>query len=321
MSGVTQHEVLHEDDGMRLDRWFRHHYPALAHGQLQKLLRTGQVRVDGGRAKANARLIEGQIVRIPPFPPTNRPPKQEQQSLDQNEIGFVRDLVLYQDDNVIAVNKPHGLAVQGGTGTVHHLDRLLDGLRQGDGERPRLVHRLDRDTSGVLLLARTRASAQELSRILKSQKAKKVYWALVSGVPKPEKGRIDIPLVKSGSPKDERMHLAEKGEAGAKNAVTEYEVLDYAGQKFCWLAMMPLTGRTHQLRVHAAAIGHPVIGDSKYGGQQALPEGDIDRKLHLHARQITIPRKGVSTLSVMAPLPDHMRKSWSLLGFDENTRA
>lgn len=316
MNSVEIVEVEAEDDGIRLDRWFRRHYPGLKHGALEKLLRTGQVRVDGKRAKANTRLSGGQQVRVPPqasgampAAPVRRPPV-----TGERDAAFVRSLVIYRDDEVIALNKPAGLAVQGGTKTMRHLDAMLDALRFGAKDRPRLVHRLDRDTSGVLLLARSAHVAAQLGKTFQSRQVRKIYWALVAGVPSVEQGRIDLPLGKRPGARGERMTADREG----KKAVTLYNVLDTAGRAAAWLALWPLTGRTHQLRVHCAAIGHPIVGDRKYGGDAAfLPGEGVPKKLHLHARALVLPHpSGRGELRITAELPPHMAESWSLFGFD-----
>jgi len=302
---------------MRLDRWFAAHYPGLSHVRLQKLLRTGQVRVDGGRAKANMRIEGGQEIRVPPLPePAAETAAPSEKPLTERDIEFVRGLVIHKDDDIIALNKPAGLAVQGGSGTTEHLDRLLDGLTFDKTERPRLVHRLDKDTSGVMLLARSRDAAAKLGRALKHRGARKLYWALVIGVPKPGQGEINLSLIKRGGRGDERVHPAEPDDPEAKRAVTRYAILERAGRSLSWLAMTPITGRTHQLRAHAAAIGHPIVGDGKYGGAEAHPGGEIPRKLHLHARRLTIPHPRGGIFDISAPLPEHMRKTWKLFGFD-----
>ena len=319
MSGVELIRVTSDETGMRLDRWFSSHYPTLGHGALQKLLRTGQVRVDGGRAKARDRVEEGQTVRVPPTvrkTSDTPPPAQAGKSLSESDERFIRGLVIYEDDDVIALNKPPGLAVQGGTKTGRHVDGLLDALRQKKGERPRLVHRLDKDTSGVLLLARNRAAAAMLGKALQGRRVVKTYWALLKGVPSPAQGEIDQALVKRGGEGAERMGFAGQDDDDSKRAVTRYEVVEKAGQKYCWAALWPLTGRTHQLRVHMAGIGHPVIGDGKYGGEEAHPGGEISPKLHLHAREIEVPLNNLRALKVTADLPEHMARTWGLLGFD-----
>lgn len=317
MNRVELIKVTSDETGMRLDRWFSSHYPALGHGALQKLLRTGQVRVDGGRAKAKDRIEAGQTVRVPPLPrKTDEASKQTGKILSESDARFIRDLVIYEDDDVIALNKPPGLAVQGGTKTGRHVDGLLDGLRLKNGERPRLVHRLDKDTSGVLLLGRSRAAAAMLGKALQGRRVIKTYWALLKGVPSPVRGEIDQALAKRGGEGAERMGFAGHDDDDSKRAVTRYEVIENAGRKYCWAALWPLTGRTHQLRVHMAGIGHSVIGDGKYGGEDAHPGGEISPKLHLHARQIEVPLAKGRTLKVTASLPDHMARTWSLLGFD-----
>ena len=319
MSGVETRQVGADEAGMRLDRWFRAHYPALAHGALQKLLRTGQVRVDGGRAKANARLEAGQSVRVPPLRNTSsaRAPVTMRPSMSAEDERFIQGLVIYKDSRVLAINKPAGLAVQGGTKTSRHVDGLLDGLRFDATERPRLVHRLDKDTSGVLVLARDRATASALGDELKIRAARKTYWALLNGVPSPQRGEIDLPLLKKGGAQSERMQVAEQDDEGAKHALSRYAVIEHAGSKLCWAALWPLSGRNHQLRVHMAAIGHPIVGDGKYGGAEAHPGGEIEARLYLHARKIEISNpSGGDALNITAQLPDHMRKTWGLFGFD-----
>ncbi len=317
MGGVERKRVAPGEEGMRLDRWFAAHYPGVPHGRLQKLLRTGQVRVDGGRAKANTRIERGQEIRVPPLAEpaaeTATPPEKPPSARD---IAFVRSLVIHKDDDILALNKPPGLAVQGGSGTVEHLDRLLDGLAFEKPERPRLVHRLDKDTSGVMLLARSRDAAAKLGRALKHRNARKLYWALAIGVPRPAQGEINLPLIKGGAHGEERVHPADQDDAAAKQALTRYAVLEAAGRVLSWLAMTPITGRTHQLRAHAAAIGHPIVGDGKYGGAEAHPGGEIPRKLHLHARRLTIPHPRGGVFDVSAPLPEHMLRTWDMLGFD-----
>ncbi|WP_119061833.1 RluA family pseudouridine synthase [Dichotomicrobium thermohalophilum] len=317
MSGVEKKRVAPDEDGMRLDRWFAAHYPGLTYGRLQKLLRTGQVRVDGGRAKANTRIERGQEIRVPPLSqPAAEAGAAPAKALSERDIHFVRSLVIHKDDDILALNKPPGLAVQGGSGTTEHLDRLLEGLTFEKTERPRLVHRLDKDTSGVMLLARSRDAAAKLGRALKHRSARKLYWALVIGVPKPAQGEINLPLIKRGGRGDERVHPAEPDAPEAKHAVSRYAILERAGRRLSWLAMTPITGRTHQLRAHAAAIGHPIVGDGKYGGAEAHPGGEIPRKLHLHARRLTIPHPRGGMFDIAAPLPQHMLKTWEVLGFD-----
>jgi 23S rRNA pseudouridine955/2504/2580 synthase len=321
MSGVQAIAIAPEDGEIRLDRWFKRHFPTLGHGRLEKLLRTGQVRIDGKRAHAGDRVSAGQIVRVPPLgtatqgsgagaPRAPRPAP----AIRERDADAIRDCILYRDDDVIALNKPPGLAVQGGTGTSHHLDGLLDALRFEAVERPRLVHRLDKDTSGVLLLARSAASAAKLASAFRAKTTRKTYWAIVVGVPRPHRGRIDLALAKLPGRAGEKVAPDEDGQS----AVTYYSVIEHAGAKAAFLALMPITGRTHQLRAHCVAIGTPILGDGKYGGAGAQIAGvPGDRELHLHARSIVLPHPQRGTLSVVAPLPPHMAETWRFLGFDE----
>ncbi|MGD9868570.1 MAG: RluA family pseudouridine synthase [Hyphomicrobiales bacterium] len=319
MSGVELVEVGEGEDGMRLDRWFRQHYPGLGHGHLQKLLRTGQIRVDGGRAKSNARLEAGQKVRIPPVGKSMSAEEAEwvAPELNQKDSRMIQEAVLYKDSSVIVLDKPYGLAVQGGTGTERHLEAMLDALIYDADDRPRLVHRLDRDTTGVLLLARSRSMARDLGRVFRTRSARKIYWALVAGVPKPAQGRIDVPLKKIRTPEGDRVVATTPGDKDGQRAVTHYAVLGRAGDLVSWVTLKPVTGRTHQLRAHMAHIGHPIVGDPKYSRRLEFQGGEIPNRLHLHARRLTLPHPGGGTLDVTAPLPGHMRKSWKLLGFDE----
>lgn len=328
LKGVTTEAVAAEEDGLRLDRWFKRHYPALGHVQLEKLLRTGQVRLDGKRAKASDRVEAGQAIRLPPQV-TNAPPRDKrphaEAHLANHDKDFVQQLVIYRDSSVIVLNKPSGLATQGGSGLTRHIDGMLDALMLGKKQRPRLVHRLDRDTSGVLVIARTVPAAAALAESLRRRDASKIYWALTKGVPRPHQGTIKLALAKEGGHgphgRDERMAPAERHSEGAKPAITDYAVMGQAGQKYAWVAAKPVTGRTHQIRVHLAAIGHPIIGDFKYGGADARGMGEIADKLHLHARSIDIAHPDGGRLKVTAPLPEHMLKTWELLGFDPESTA
>lgn len=317
MSVVQTIEVTDAEDGMRLDRWFKAHYPGLAHGGLQRMFRTGQVRLDGARVKANTRVTAGQLVRVPPIDWQHSvPPKRKPEVVDDDR-DLIRSLVLYRDSSVIALNKPSGLAVQGGSKTDRHIDGMLDALTFEAKERPRLVHRLDRDTSGVLLLARTRKVAATLARSFEARQTEKTYWALVAGVPRPDRGRVKLALAKMGREGDQRMVPVEAHDKQGLHAETVYAMIDHAGRRFSWLALSPLTGRTHQLRVHMAAIGHPVIGDHKYGGEEADAGEDFPNRLHLHARALRLDHPDGGTLDLTAPLPEHMQTSWQFLGFSE----
>jgi 23S rRNA pseudouridine955/2504/2580 synthase len=351
MAAMQTRTVEPDEAGMRLDRWFKAHYPELSFGHLQKLLRSGQVRVDGGRVRTNARLVPGQAIRVPPLGQgglegvlrENRPGEakgdnaspsadgergaaksQEPPQRDRparrptSDADALRAMILHEDDEVFVFNKPAGLAVQGGSGLTRHVDAMLEAFRDRKGQKPRLVHRLDRDTSGVLVVARTRLAAQKLAAAFRTRSTRKIYWALVRGVPKPKQGRISTWLAKEGTPEGDRMRVARHGADDASHAVTLYSVVDQAGQKLAWLTMRPVTGRTHQLRAHAAHIGHPIIGDPKYFTAEESWDfpGGMQNKLHLHARRIVIPHPAGGTLDITAPLPPHMQQSWNLLGFD-----
>ena len=318
MSGVETIEIAAADAGIRLDRWLKRRFPDVPHGHFQKWLRTGQVRIDGKRAKANARLEAGQSVRVPPVAESQRPAKApfvpREPSVGTAEADDLIGRILYRDDDIIALDKPAGLAVQGGTGTHRHLDGMLDLFRFGAPERPRLVHRLDRDTSGVLLLARSARVAAFLTESFRGRTVRKLYWALVVGLPVPFSGRIGLKLSKRPGRGGEKV---EPDEEGGKRAETLYRVIDRAARKAAWLAMEPLTGRTHQLRAHAAALGTPIVGDGKYGGQAAFLEGEgIGEGLHLLARTIRFRHPSGKIVDVTAELPEHMRRTWLWLGLD-----
>jgi 23S rRNA pseudouridine955/2504/2580 synthase len=317
MAGVETKKVARDEDSMRLDRWFKTHYATLPHSRLEKLLRTGQVRVDGGRAKASTRLAAGQTVRVPPLPDV-APPPAPKHSLSKADRAFLQSITLYEDDDLLVLNKPSGIAVQGGTKTAHHIDRLLEGMGDGPETRPRLVHRLDRDTSGVLVIAKRRSVAAKLGRAFQTRSVRKIYWALTQGVPKPPQGKIEAALVKASGPEGDRVRKARPGEQDrAQSAVTHYAVVDRAGQKVAFLSLKPVTGRQHQLRAHMAILGHPILGDEKYHGGRDLPE-NMPNRLHLHARRISFPHpSGEGVVDVTAPLPEHMRQSFALFGFEE----
>jgi 23S rRNA pseudouridine955/2504/2580 synthase len=318
MSGVQTLTVAPEDAEIRLDRWFKRHFPALGHGRLEKLLRTGQIRLDGKRVEASDRITAGQRIRVPPLPAAPAPDaKPLRPTPSAADTRLLQERVLYRDAEMIIINKPEGLAVQGGTGTSRHLDGLLDALRFEAKERPRLVHRLDKDTSGVLVLARSAQAAARLGELFRSKATRKVYWAVTVGVPKPRDGKIDQPLAKQAGPGGER--VAADGEDGDR-AITYYRTVSRAGDRFAWLALEPVTGRTHQLRVHCLTLGTPILGDGKYGGAAAHPASlPQARKLHLHARALALPLRNGRTVSVTAPLPPHMRASWEFFGFEESS--
>ena len=314
-------EVEDVEAGSRLDRWFKRRYPSLSHGRIEKLLRTGQIRVDGKRVKAGLRLSPGMRIRVPPIADAEsaaRTPARAREP-SRDDAARLRALVLYRDDDVIAIDKPPGLAVQGGTKTLIHLDAMLDALRFGMDERPRLVHRLDKDSSGVLLLARTPAAASRLTAAFRRREARKTYWAVTVGVPRPRQGRIDLSLAKLPGRGGERM--VADAEAG-KRAITHYSVIETAGQTAAWVALSPLTGRTHQLRAHCAHLATPILGDGKYGAKAAFLAGrGVSRKLHLHARALSIPHPRAGRIDVTAPLPAHMAETFALFGFDVDAEA
>jgi 23S rRNA pseudouridine955/2504/2580 synthase len=322
MTEVGQKIVDGDEADMRVDRWFKVHYPGLTFGALQKLLRTGQVRVNGGRVKSDTRLEAGQTVRVPPMASDKQPdniPLTAKTMRHQSDADALRKMILFEDRKVLVLNKPAGLAVQGGSGIVRHIDGMLEAFRNAKGEKPRLVHRIDRDTSGILVVALTRGAARKLTASFRERDTKKTYWALVKGVPRKREGRVSSWLVKEQTPDGDRMRIAQHGEADSDHAISDYRVVESAGQTLSWLEMEPYTGRTHQLRVHALEIGCPIIGDPKYSDGDTNWEfpGGIQKKLHLHARQIVIPHPDGGIINVTAPLPPHMVQSWNLLGFKE----
>lgn len=315
---AVENRTVGDDEGdLRLDRWFKRHYPGLTFGRLAKLARTGQIRVDGKRAKPQQRLEPGQTIRIPPLPADSAEDGEADSAplseADREAAEALRERVLFRDDWVIALDKPAGLATQGGTRVTRNLDAMLDALRFDAAERPRLVHRLDKDTSGVLLLGRSARAADALGEGFRNKTADKIYWALTAGVPHPRAGRIDLPLSKQKRGGDEKMAHDPEG----RTAITDYRVIASWKGRVAWLALSPLTGRTHQLRAHLAALGTPILGDGKYGGKAAFPEGVAVSQLQLHAREIGLPHpEDGTTLRVAAPLPEHMRAAFDALRFD-----
>ena len=302
------------EDGVRLDRWFKRRWPHLNHIQLQKLTRSGQIRVDGARAKPDTRLTAGSQVRVPPLP--QAPPPRAKGEIDPREAAYAKSLVIYEDEEVLALNKPSGLAVQGGTKTTRHIDGLLSAWGEGL-ERPRLVHRLDRDTSGVLVLGKSPAAAAKLAGAFAKRRTQKIYWALVAGLPKPGEGVLELPLVKKGVGDRELVVPAERDDPRAETAETEFVTLARAADKAAWMALWPHTGRTHQLRAHMLALGHPILGDPKYRTEasEAL-SGDL--KLQLHARRLVLPHPSRGTLLLEAPISKEMKAGFERFGFDEH---
>ncbi len=316
---VRQFTVTDDDDGVRLDRWFKRNLPQIGFATISRWARTGQIRVDGKRAKPEDRIAAGQVLRVPPGGDAKHKAPKPKRPLNAEDIAEARAMVIRETPSAIVLNKPPGLATQGGSKTTKHVDGLLDAfVEDDDTPRPRLVHRLDKDTSGVLLIARSPGSAASFSRRFAGRSARKVYWALVVGVPQVREGTIDAPLAKQPGTGGEKMHVDEEEGAMAK---TRYRVIERAGMKAAWVELEPLTGRTHQLRVHLAAIGHPIVGDGKYGGQDAFLTGSISRKMHLHARRLIIATpEGKGTggkLDVTADLPPHFAASMQALGFEE----
>ena len=308
--------VSEDDDGIRLDRWFKRHLPEASFNIVSRWARTGQLRVNGKRATPGDRIEAGQEIRVPPAdaaPAREGRPMRRVEPLTAEEAELVREMVIYKDLHAFVLAKPPGLATQGGTKTHQHLDRLLDGLGDDSGARPKLVHRLDKDTSGALLVARTARAAGHFAKAFSGRTARKVYWALVVGVPSPDEGLIDLPLAKQPGTGGEKMHVDEEEGLAAK---TRYRLVDRAGNRASWVELQPLTGRTHQLRAHMAALGHPIVGDAKYGGPEAFLTGGISRKLHLHARRIRIDAPGGGAIDVTAELPPHFAESLATLGFE-----
>jgi 23S rRNA pseudouridine955/2504/2580 synthase len=336
MSGVKLLTVGIDEGESRLDRWLKKRFPEMTQGAVEKLCRTGQIRVDGGRVKASTRVGPGAEVRVPPLPKAETADLRGRETVGVSaaDAKMIQAAVLWKDDHIIALNKPPGLPSQGGSGqTNRHVDGLTEALMFGYKTRPKLVHRLDKDTSGVLLLARTDRIARALSEAFRSRTTRKIYWSVVAGVPNPKKGTIRFGLVKApgrgGGGEGEKMIAVHPGKVeqteGAKRATTDFAVLDKLGSRAAWVALVPVTGRTHQLRAHMAEIGHPIIGDGKYGGsgQENLGDGwgaqlggEISKKLHLHARTISFdhPITG-KRVTLTAPLPDHMLRTWKTVGW------
>ncbi len=315
MSKVAHIKVQEKDEGLRLDRWFQQTYPYLTFGKLQKLLRTGQIRLDGKRVKTNVRLETGQTIRIPPLKDEGGQ-KRPEKFVNNAHVEEIQNLILHEDDELMVLNKPSGLAVQGGSKTSRHIDGMLASF-EFKGERPKLVHRLDRDTSGLLLIAKSRRAASKLGAVFRTRSARKIYWALTHGVPRPHQGEISTFLKKQPGPMGEIVKVVGQGEPGAQHSYSYYSVVEQAGQKLAWVSLKPVTGRTHQLRVHMAELGTPIIGDPKY--LKLEPDQKIEglaNKLHLHARRLVIPHPKGGTLDLTAPLPDHMQESWLHLGLD-----
>ena len=303
MAGVELIKVKPEDDGMRLNRWFLKYYPQLPLSRLQKLLRTKQIKVDGKRSEAAFKLAAGQEIRIPPL--NEVATVREKSGITPRDEAFIKSLVIYKDDNIIVLNKPSGLAVQGGTNTLRHIDGMLKALKFEKPEAPRLVHRIDKDTSGILVLARDRKNAELLTDAFKKHDLQKTYLALVKGCPKADAGEIKAPLLKTGEKSQVR--------AEGKTAVTRYRILDHAGSKFALVEAEPLTGRTHQIRAHLEYIGTPIVGDDKYYGEKREKFTVLKDKLYLHAYKIDL--SGIyDKVRITAALPEHFAEALEVLG-------
>jgi 23S rRNA pseudouridine955/2504/2580 synthase len=316
---IRTYNVTEDEADIRLDRWCRRRIPGIQQSLIQKWCRNGLIRVDEAKVETNTRLSPGQSVRVPEVdaPAVVKPVSRR---VDPDDARDLERAVLYKDDQILVLNKPFGLPVQGGPGISRHLDGMLDALRFGSEHRPRLVHRLDRDTTGALLLARTPGTAGKLAALFRSRDVEKTYWAVVAGRPVPPEGRIDMPLKRIGGARGERTAPAERDDPEGARAITDYQTLDHAARKLAWLELKPLTGRTHQLRVHCVAIKAPILGDEKYEEPDqnfafsALVEG-LSSDLHLHARRLDLPHPAGGTLSVEADLPPHMKATFKTLGF------
>jgi 23S rRNA pseudouridine955/2504/2580 synthase len=307
--------VSADEAGMRVDRFLEAKFPGLSFSHIHRVIRKGELRVNGKRVDGKNRLEAGQAVRIPPM--KLAAPKPVPAEGDEKTAAFLKSITLYEDADVLVLNKPMGLAVQGGSGTTRHLDGMLEVMRDASGQRPRLVHRLDKDTAGCLLVAKTRFAASSLAQVFRSREARKIYWALVAGVPKPHQGRISTFLAKEEREDESVMRIARHGEEGASHAVTYYAVVETSAQQLAWVSLKPVTGRTHQLRAHLAHIEHPIVGDPKYFNKENWQfPGGIQNRLHLLARRIVVPHPRGGEIDVTAPLPPHMVQSFNLLGLD-----
>jgi 23S rRNA pseudouridine955/2504/2580 synthase len=315
-TGIQTLTVTADEADMRLDRFLGARFPQIAFTHIQRIVRTGQLRVDGARVKPNDRLVEGQSIRVPPLKLAEHAPRS---SRGADDLEFLKSITLYEDADVIVLNKPAGLAVQGGSGTTRHVDGILDCMRDASGQKPRLVHRLDKDTAGCLVVAKSRFAASVLAKSFRSRATRKIYWAICAGVPRVRQGRISAYLAKEAQEDgDAKMVVANHGDKGADHALTYYAVVDQSAQKLSWLSLKPVTGRTHQLRAHTAHIGHPIIGDPKYFNVEnwELP-GGIQQRLHLLARRIVVPHPRTGRpLDITAPLPPHMQQTFNLLGLE-----
>src|SRR5689334_987698 len=311
--------VTPDEDNMRVDRFLEARFPGLSFSHIQRIVRKGELRVDGKRADSKDRLQAGQSIRIPPLRLDAPKLASKLSEAEEKTLAALKAMTLYEDDDVLVLNKPAGLAVQGGSGTTRHVDQMLEVMRDAKGQKPRLVHRLDKETSGCLLVAKTRFAATHLTGAFRHRSARKIYWALVAGVPKPKQGRISTYLAKEENEEDTIMRIAAHGDEGASHAVTYYAVVETSATKLAWVSLKPVTGRTHQLRAHMAHIDHAIVGDPKYFNKEnwQLP-GGLQNRLHLLARRIVIPHPRGGFIDAPAPLPPHMLQSWNLLGLEHD---
>ncbi len=319
---VLQIPVPDTENDVRLDRWLKRRFPGLTQGQVEKLLRKGEVRVDGGRAKSSTRLTAGQVVRVPPMPSSDQNKKREVADdvyVSPKDAELIKSFILYEDEDVYVLNKPSGLAVQGGTKTLRHVDGMANALTKPGQDKPKLVHRLDKDTSGLLVLAKTAQSAAAMSKHFRSRELDKIYWAVIKGMPNPNEGELRGWMMKAHGPGQDKelMTAGVHGDKGSVFAITDYKVVTSAGQTASWVALKPHTGRKHQLRYHMSEIGHSIIGDNKYQCDRQTPAGTA-QGLHLHARALRMPRRHGPDIEIIAPLPDHMQKTFDLFGFHES---
>ncbi len=312
---VTTRVIQEDEATLRLDRWLRQSYPNLTQGQIEKLLRTGQIRVDGKRVEGKTRLEAWQSVRLPPLvtstPPT--PDGLRRQLPSPTRIKKLRDLIIYEDDDIVAINKPAGMAVQGGTGIKKSLDDELLAFALSDSDEiPRLVHRLDRETTGILLIARNAFAARALTASFRLRTTSKYYLALTSGVPEAPSGIVQAPLLKRS---DGRVMPHEAGQ----DAHSDFWVIDHAHHKAAALLLQPRTGRTHQLRVHCELLNCPILGDSIYYDEKSVElayELEVTTlMLHAWRLQLPHPRHGRKPLNLTAPLSIEQQAAWKEFGF------
>lgn len=316
MSKVKFLNVKPDEDNQRLDRYLRKHIGKVPFSLIQKIIRTGQVRVDGKRGKTDTRLSEGQQIRIPPVEEKHGPTQFKPRKGDLEKL---RAMIIYDDGDLLVLNKPYGVPTQGGSKINYHIDGLLKLMEDSKGVRPKLTHRLDRDTSGLLICARSAKTVRAMGQVFKSKNIRKYYWAVTIGVPEQYQGIIDAPLGKGeGALKDTMVIDTEGGKASR----TEYSILDTAASTAALVAFWPRTGRTHQIRAHASTVlGTPILGDVKYGGMEETFEGlNLSERLHLHAFRIQCPHpNGKGILDLSAPLPDDLKKSWKAFNFASDT--